>query len=162
LIENKFKAFENLKFPFVKLYYNLTDTLNSDCEIQILFDSLTFQNKNYSQNKHFSKTIPQQQLESDGRTTTSSKTVRAYSFQQIQETKLTWTARMKTISKSNNCHAFNDSFTESFKTKTINNTVSGDRRISVKDKIGMSKKEMTVKAIDNIYKKIASKLKKNQ
>lgn len=38
LIDNQFKALENLELPFVKIYYNKKDAVKYDCEIDIQFD----------------------------------------------------------------------------------------------------------------------------
>lgn len=165
LIENKFRELENLKLPFVEIYYNKKENIKIDCEINIVFDSLSINNASYSQNKSFSKVIKQQQLEADGTTSLGSETIRGYTYQRIKERKLNWIIHMNTLSTSNNCEISDITFTENFKSKSINNILSGDERaISEKyknliDQPLFSEREMIEVAINNVYKKIVSKLK---
>jgi hypothetical protein len=87
LIQNKFRELENLDLRFAKIHYKKKDAINYDGEIEILFDDLSIKDKEYNNNKHFSKVVKgnQTRSERDERSTTYSETVSAYVFQQIKE-----------------------------------------------------------------------------
>ena len=169
LIENQFRELENLDLPFVKIHYNKKDVKKFDCEIDIVFGNLTINDKEYSNNKHFSKVVKEQQTQSenDNGPTISSETIRGYVYQNIKERKLNWDIIVKINSNSNNCKFTNNSFTEGFISKSVNNTLSGDERAiskKYKEPIGeplLSKIEMMEKAINRVFQKIENQLKKN-
>lgn len=170
LIENQFRELENLALPFVKVHYNTKDAIKCNCEIDLVFDNFTINDREYSRNKHFSKVVheEQTQAENDNGPILSSETVRGYVYQQIKERKLNWEVVIKTNSNSNNCRFTNRSFKEKLISKSVNSTISGDERaISKKYKeepIGqplLSKREIAEEAIHSVFKKIVYQLKKN-
>ncbi len=167
LINEQFRALERLDLGFAKVYYNKKDAVNYDCEIEILFDELTIKDEESIHNKDFSKVIQGEQEQSDDGSIIYKETVRGYVHQRKKKRKLTWEIVMKINSDSSHCQLTNNSFTESFISRSVDNFLSGDERAiakKYKDLIGeplSSKNDMAKEAIIRVYKKIEDQLKTN-
>lgn len=169
IIDDQFKELLNLELHPAKIYYNETAVIKYDCEIEIIFSDLTVKEKEYSQNKHFSKVVSGEQTlaENDDGPMVYSETVRGFVYQRIKERKLNWDIIIKNNFTSNNFDFPERSYTETIVSKTTNNSISGDERAiskKYKEAIGkplLSRSDMEELAIANVYSKIAYQLKRN-
>lgn len=169
IIDNEFKKLEDLALRSTKVHYNENQEAKYDCEIQIIFKGLSIKDREYSQNKHFSKEIREEQPLDDNEVGSAfySKTVRGYVHQRIKERKLIWDIIFTKEFASNNCGCKEDSYTETIISKSIDNSITGDERAiskKYKESIGQplsSRLELEMEAIANVYSKLAYQLKKN-
>ena len=173
LIENQFKELKKLELPFVKIHFNKKDAIKYDCDIEIVFDELTITDEENIYNKHFPRVQGKNTRADRSVTTSSTGGLRGYVHQQIKKRKLNWEIIIKINSDSNNCELTNNSFTERFIAKSINNTLSGEESLiprkykdplDSQEPIGkplLSRRQMTEEAIKRIYTKIENQLIKN-
>ncbi|TVZ55826.1 hypothetical protein OD91_1094 [Lutibacter sp. Hel_I_33_5] len=156
-----------MTLPNVITHYKKKDTLEYDCEIEIVFDKLVIKDRKYKKNKHFSKNVSLQQAQSDDGPINHTTRVYGFVFQNIKERKLRWGIKMKVNANSNKCKLTNNVFKGKLISKSINNTVSGDESaISRKykelhGKPLLREKEMVEKVVKQVYKKIKFQFKKH-
>lgn len=168
LIDYHFKELEKLELGFAKIYYDKKDAVNYDCEIEILFDELKISDEESINNKSFTKKVRDEAVTADETDTYQTVAVVGYVRQTKKIRKLNWDIVMKVNSDFNYCKSTNISSVESFVSKSVDYSLSGDERAisrKYKEPIGeplLSKKEMIIGAINQVYKKVEDQLSSNQ